>query len=67
MSYQKVKTDEFGRHELLDRSCLLMELVESHLLNHSGLKEDEYDLAAVAFDRLYKLYQLIGSRHFEKG
>ena len=54
--------DEFGRHELLDRSAIIMEMVANHLLEHKGLKKDEKKLAKAAHQTLFELYQLLGER-----
>ena len=58
-----MKTDEFGRHEILDRTGVIIDLVSSGLLEHDQLKKDEEVLARAAFDKLFELYQLVGSRH----
>lgn len=56
-------TDEFGRHELLDRASIIMNLVGELILEHDGLKEDERDLAGAAHEQLFRLYQLLGERN----
>lgn len=56
-------TDEFGRHELLDRAGNLQELIDGWLLDHGGLLPDEKVLAEKAGEALAELYLLIGKRH----
>ncbi len=57
--------DAFGRHELLDRTGLLVDLIDDWLLEHEGIQGDERVMASEAQHQLYRLYQLIGSRHIK--
>ena len=57
-----MQNDEFGRHEVLDRSSLLMSMVDEWLIDHAGLEEDEMLLAIAAHKNLFDLYQLVGER-----
>jgi hypothetical protein len=53
----------FGNHELLDRTYLVMNLLEQHVLDHPAcLREPSwYALANRAFDALFELYQEVGA------
>lgn len=56
-----------GCHELLDRTALLADLVESHLLEHPACVANSswYQLAEQAAEALRELYQKIGAEHLE--
>ena len=55
--------DKFHRHEALDRTHLLLNNVDEYLLQHPYVaSNEEYNqLAQEAFDKLHRLYQLIGT------
>jgi len=55
----------FGCHELLDRTCLLADQLESAVLSHPAcIRNPEwYALASKAVDSLRELYQLVGAEH----
>jgi hypothetical protein len=57
------KLDKFHRHEALDRTYLLLDNIDSHLLNHPYIADNlEYlQIATDAFNSLHRLYQLIGT------
>lgn len=55
--------DEFSLHELLDRSHLVIEMINSILMEHKNyedLPEDIQDDIESAMDKLYGAYQKIG-------
>lgn len=58
--------DKFHRHEALDRTYLLMENIDTYLLNHPYIQSnDRYvNLVNEAFNRLHEVYQLIGNEYF---
>jgi len=56
------QNDEFGRHECLDRTSLIMDLVGTALCEHYAMKPDELKLAEIAHTALFNLYQLLGER-----
>jgi hypothetical protein len=55
----------FGCHELLDRTSLLGDLVESQLLEHPAcvLNPKWHQLALNAVEALRELYQQVGAEH----
>lgn len=61
----KEELDEYHAHEALDRTCMLMEIVETQLLNHPYIQANLAMgvLADQALLALSELYQLIGSEH----
>lgn len=59
----KTTPDAFGRHEVLDRAALLMDLVDRYLVEHQEIRQDEAALAEAARQNLFDLYQLVGMRH----
>ncbi len=59
-SYYYELQNLFNESELIK---ILLQFVDDYLLNHGALLEDERELARIAFDTLFDLYQLIGRRH----
>src|SRR5438552_3931177 len=55
----------FGCHELLDRTALLADMVERHLLGHPACvaNAEWYALADQAAAELRELYQRVGAEH----
>jgi hypothetical protein len=55
-------TDDFGRHELLDRVYLIAEMFEQYVLDHPASKEDPEIQAQVErlSEGLYALYGQVG-------
>jgi hypothetical protein len=62
---ERYRPGSFGCHELLDRTCLLADQLETAVLSHpSCLRNREwYALARKAVDSLRELYQLVGAEH----
>ena len=54
---------DYGRHELLDRSEMILTLVGDYLLEHQDIRADEKALAKRAHDALFRFYQVVGGRH----
>ncbi len=54
---------DYGRHEILDRSEMIMGLVGDYLMEHQDIRDDEKALARRAHDALFRLYQAVGGRH----
>lgn len=54
---------DYGRHEILDRSEMIMSLVGDYLMEHKDIRGDEKALARRAHDALFRLYQAVGGRH----
>lgn len=59
------KPGSLGCHELLDRTSLLIGMIESHLLSHPSCIQNRewYAMADEAMFKLNQLYQSIGSVH----
>lgn len=59
------KPGSFGCHELLDRTALVEDLLERHLLSHPACIQnpDWYELAERAAAALHDLYQRVGAEH----
>jgi hypothetical protein len=57
-----------GCHELLDRTAMLVDLVERYLVEHAACVENPawFKLATEAAERLHALYQSIGEVHLGK-
>lgn len=55
-----------GCHEALDRTALIMNLVDDLTMHPAIVMNSEWHgLAAEAFDKLYDLYQAIGKDHLK--
>jgi len=54
------QNDKYGRHECLDRTSIIMNMIGGLLLEHEGLTKKEFQLAEAAHDSLFNLYQMIG-------
>ena len=54
-----------GCHELLDRTAMLADMVESHLVEHPACaaRPDWHALAESAAAALHRLYQEVGAAH----
>jgi hypothetical protein len=61
--------DKFYYHEALDRTHILCENINDHLLQHPVCKLDKEIAIKVelALDTLYEAYQIIGSRKIKNG
>lgn len=62
-----VPLDQFHAHEALDRSNMLVEIIDQQLLTHPYIKADPKKVALVekATKALFKLYQQIGYEHLK--
>lgn len=58
------KPDPFLAHEALDRTALMLDMVDNHLLQHAWVQmnPDVDALIKKASDALAKAYQLIGEK-----
>lgn len=56
-------TDEFGKHEVIHTSSIIMEMFEEYICDHDAVKENaEVDEAAdKVFSALFDFYQLVGA------
>ena len=61
------KPGSFGCRELLDRTAMVVDLVERQLLAHPSCVQNTewYALADQAFSALHSLYQKIGDAHMD--
>lgn len=59
------KPGSLGCHELLDRTAMIADLLERHVLTHPACLQNEswYRLAARAAAALQELYQAVGESH----
>ncbi|MDO8672760.1 MAG: hypothetical protein Q7O66_15215 [Dehalococcoidia bacterium] len=57
----------FGCHELLDRTALIADLVDRHVLSHPACVQNKewFALAEQALAALLELYQRIGAVHID--
>lgn len=64
---RQYKPGSFGCHELLDRTAMVVDLVERQLLSHPSCVQNAewYALADQAFSALHNLYQKIGETHLD--
>lgn len=55
----------WGCHELLDRTCMILEILEEHIYKHPSIKYSKKweKLASKAGKALAELYQEIGKVH----
>jgi hypothetical protein len=62
---ERNRPGSFGCHELLDRTSINVDMIESHLVEHSACiaNPEWYELAWKAADSLHDLYQKIGAVH----
>jgi len=62
---KKYRPGSAGCHELLDRTAMLANIVESHILEHPACvaRPDWYQLAQQAVAALNDLYQQVGGEH----
>jgi hypothetical protein len=67
MSVSEYKPGSFGCHELLDRTSLLANQIETWLLDHPACldRPEFYALAERAASALHELYQRIGEVHLD--
>jgi len=56
---------DYGMHELLHTSSVIVKLFDEEILEHQDINRDEeiHKLALEAFDKLFDLYQVIGVKH----
>lgn len=62
---EEYRPGSFGAHELLDRTALLVDVLEKFVLTHPACVQNEewYGLADQAFSALFDLYQQVGAAH----
>lgn len=65
---KKKKVDSYSRHEALDRTHLVLCLLDDALINHPGAKANKkaYKLIKEAEKNLMDAYQIYGYTHFGK-
>jgi hypothetical protein len=61
----KPTNDEYTAHEALDRTCMVMQIVEQHLLEHPHIQADPMLTETVEHvcTSLMHVYQAIGKDH----
>lgn len=61
-------TDEFGKHEVVHTASIMMEMFETHLLEHEAVETtpDVKEAADKVFEELFRFYQLVGAKWLEK-
>jgi hypothetical protein len=58
--------NDYHIHEALDRTSVLMDMVESTLFDHPGItKQEWHDKLEEAHQALFDLYQMIGAEHLK--
>ena len=64
MTNVNVKLDEFSRHEALDRSSMILNIIDTHLLQHPVIKLDKElkEKVTKSAELLYEVYQELGSK-----
>lgn len=57
-------TDEFGKHEVVHTASIMMEMFETHLLEHEAVETnpDVKEAADKVFEELFQFYQLVGAK-----
>lgn len=60
-----LKQKDYLSHEALDRTALIMELVEAQLVGHPGFTKTEKSLVESIRHQLFTLYQKVGTRHIK--
>jgi len=64
---EQTQITELHKHEVLDRTCLIMENFDGYILFHPYTESDP-EIKAKAqqvFDGLYAFYQMLGSKSLE--
>lgn len=66
-NHSKPKLDPFHYHEAMDRTHVIMDMIDSHLIQHPVLKLEQEPRRMVeeAQNLLFKAYQLIGNKDVE--
>lgn len=64
---EQFKPGSAGCHELLDRTNLLADLLEQHVLSHPACVQniEWFRFASEALEKLRDLYQRIGEKHLD--
>ena len=62
-------TDEFGKHEVIHTSSIIMEMFEEYICDHDAVKDNaEVDEEAdKVFSALFDFYQLVGAKWLDGG
>jgi len=55
-------TDEFHKHELLDRTFMIDSMFDTFVFEHPALEGDAKDLAEEISTKLGQLYQMLGEK-----
>jgi hypothetical protein len=65
---ESFKPGSFGCHELLDRTSIVVNIVDEYLLSYPACVQNRewLALARQAFDALAKLYQCVGAVHLDE-
>ena len=60
-----VEPDEYHYHESLDRTHIILSMIDDLLRDHPAIEDNEgwWDMAEKAQENLMQLYQAIGERH----
>lgn len=64
MTNVNVNIDEFSKHEALDRSAMILNIIDTHLLQHPVIKLDKElkEKVTKSAELLYEVYQELGSK-----
>ena len=57
--------DEFHMHEVLDRTALLIDMIDSYLMEHPAMKPKWKKLAFKAQDKLNQIYYECSEEHLK--
>lgn len=60
------KVDKWHRHEALDRTSMIIDIIDAHLYDHPAMNPKDKQLLDKAMEKLFKLYQRIGARNAKK-
>lgn len=64
-NYEPKEPTEFDLFEAMDRTSLIFHHLETALLNHPGLDDNQSMQAQQAFQLLFDIYQQAGKRFFD--
>lgn len=64
---KKLKLTKFHYHEALDRSAIMLDMIDRYLIQHPVCKldKDVANLVEEAADKMFEAYQLLGKKGFE--
>lgn len=62
-----IELDDFHYHEMMDRLSVIMESLDSSIMQHpiGKIEKEISDEVELAFNHLFKAYQIAGEKRFQ--